>query len=528
MKVNKIVIIGGGTAGWMAASFLIKEKPNWDITVVESDKIPIIGVGESVTQHVAAFFDYLGIPTHDWMLKTGAVYKYANKFINWRTNSGEAEYFSFNLTISENNFYKDISENKTMDELSNDMESSRSIDYLVHLCNNEGFEQFDRYFSPQFHYMEKNVAPFRNKEGLLNQVLSSSHHINAELAGKYLCHEYAKPRGVKHIIGKVKTINNTGDNINSIVLDNGETITSDLFIDCTGFHRVLVGHLGWPVKEYTNNPIDSAWVCQTVYEDQAKEMVNYTQSIAEPHGWRFKIGLYHRMGNGYCFSSKHVTDEKAREHFLTQIKNPKAEPRLIKWKPSRLLKFGGGNVCAIGLSCGFVEPLEANSLYTIFTSIIRLIEIISKDQIDFTMYNQKMEYTIDDIADFLLVHYTLSSRTDTDFWNDMRELGKKLNHVDLIQQKIDEPRNSIKAAMIGYTLFPDYMWSQLAISWKIPVQHKNLDPLSLELARNYFKYKEHKNNLISDTMEPNYVWHRKNVFKDMDCETWMIKHLLSK
>lgn len=121
-----------------------------------------------------------------------------------------------------------------------------------------------------------------------------------------ICNEIAKPQGVTQIVAKVQQVNADGDNIKNIILDNGDIITADLFIDCSGFYKVLINKLKWPEKVYSNHPINSAWVCQTVYEDQETEMVNYTQSIAEPHGWRFKIGIYHRMGNGYCFDSRYT------------------------------------------------------------------------------------------------------------------------------------------------------------------------------------------------------------------------------
>lgn len=528
MTKRKIVIIGGGTAGWMTAAYLAKYRGGENITVVESDKIPKIGVGESVTPHVSNFFEEIGVPVHDWMLKTGAVYKYANKFVNWKTGAGESEYFSFNYPFPEKNFYKDISVNRTQEDFTDIVDNPRSIDYLSYLCQNDEYKRFDMYFNPQFHYMEKNVAPFKDGEHLLNQPFSFSQHINAELASEYLCNEIAKPQGVTQIIAKVEKINHIGDVIDSIELDNGQTITGDLFIDCSGFHKVLVKTLGWGEKTYQHHPIDGAWVCQTNYSDQAAEMVNYTQSIAEPHGWRFKIGLYHRMGNGYCFDSRYVSNEAAREHFLSQIKNPKADPRLIKWKPTRLEKFGSGNVAAIGLSCGFVEPLEANALYTIITSIRRLNNVLDQPVLDFGVYNEKMSYTIDDIADFILVHYTLSSRDDTDFWRDMRQLGKELNHKDLVLEKIYEPKNTMKAAIQGYTMFPDYMWAQLAVSWGIKVDRMKLDPVIMSLAKLHFSHSEQKHSIISDNMSASYHWHKENIFKGLDGQTWYENYLKGK
>jgi len=517
----RIVIVGGGTAGWMTAAYLAKYHGGKNITIIESPTIPKIGVGESVTPHVASFFDEIGVPTHHWMKHTGAVYKYANKFINWKTGNGETEYFSFNYTVPAENFYKDITPAMSKEDFSNDVKQERTTDYLLDL----GLK-FDQYFNPQFHYMENNTVPFHEDKLLLNGPFSFSQHINAELAGNYIRDNIALPAGVTHILATVKTVNNEGDIINSIELDNDAVIHGDLFIDCSGFHKVLIKQLGWAEKLYTDHPIDSAWVCQTDYLNHDKEMVNYTQSIAEPHGWRFKIGLYHRMGNGYCFSSKHVSDEDALKHFEKQIGMQRSTPRLIKWQPKRLEKFGSGNVAAIGLSCGFVEPLEANALYTIITSIRRLNNVLDLPTLDFTVYNEKMAYTIDDIADFILVHYTLSSRTDTLFWTDMKAVGERLEHQKLLWSKYNHPNNSMYGAVTGYTMFPDYLWAQLGASWGVPqVDKKDLNETTKELANIHFTASEKKHDIIAKSTLNSYRWLRKTIFEDLSSKAWEDEYL---
>jgi len=521
----KIVIVGGGTAGWMAAAYFAKHRGGENITLIESDKIPIIGVGESVTPHVAHFFNELGIKDHDWMKKTGAVYKYANKFVNWRHNKGEYEYFSFNYTVPGNNFYKDITANRSYMDFSDDVSNARSIDYLAQHCSDSIFnKRFDQYFNPQFHYMEKNVAPFYKDEHLLNQPFSYSHHINAEMASNYIRDEIAKPAGVTHIIDTVTEVKSFNDIISSITLSSGRVITGHVFIDCSGFHKALVSKLGWKDRPYDYHAIDSAYVCQNNYVDQTNEMVNYTQSIAEPYGWRFKIGLYHRMGNGYCYSSTHLSDDAAKQHLEKVVKDRKREPRLIKWRPARLEKFANGNVAAIGLSCGFIEPLEANSLYIITNSIRRLHAAMEGDRLNFSSYNARMTYTIDDIADFILVHYTLSQRQDTEFWKDMSALGRDLKHKELVFEKINHKFNTMKSSISGYTLFPDYMWMQLAISWGLEVPKRNLDVATIQLSLEHFNYFEKKHKMISNLCEPNYEWHKKNIFK-MDPQEWAMQEL---
>ena len=514
----KIVIIGGGTAGWMTAGYLAKYHGGKNITLVESPTIPKIGVGESVTPHVASFFDEIGVPTHHWMKHTGAVYKYANKFVGWKEGKGETEYFSFNYTVPAKNLYKDITPALSKEDFSADTSQERTTDYVTKLCQSK-FNRFDRYFNPQFHYMEKNVAPFDNDNLLLNGPFSFAQHINAELAGEYIKDNIAKPSGVTHIVATVTDITHQGDNVSSVTLDNGTTVVGDLFIDCSGFSRVLVKKLGWKEQVYKDHPIDSAWCCQTEYVDPETEMVNYTQSIAEPNGWRFKIGLYHRMGNGYCYSSKHTTDEEALDHFIKQIGPQRKAPKLIKWTPGRLEKFGSGNVAAVGLSCGFVEPLEANALYTIITSIRRLNNVLDNNELNWATYNEKMAYTIDDIADFILVHYTLSNR-EGKFWDDMRAVGNRLNHKNLVWDKYYQPNNSMYAAVTGYTMFPDYMWAQLGVSWGLTNDRLSTNQVTEELADIHFTALERKHDVISNNMTNSYHWLRRVIFENLSPAEW--------
>ena len=516
---KKIVIVGGGTAGWMTAAYLAKYYGSENITVVESSSIPKIGVGESVTPHVKDFFDEIGINENDWMAETGAVHKYANKFVDWCGNN-DYQYFSFNYTTPTSNFYKDIPGNRFKEDFTDTTTQPRSIDELSNFCLDKTYDRFDQYFCPQFHYMEKNVSPYKDNQVVLNQAYSYAHHINAELAGNYIKTKIASD--VTNIIADVVNVNIEENNITSIDLNDGSTLTADWFIDCSGFSRVLVNAMQWERKVY-DTPIDSAWVCQTDYENPSEEMVNYTQSIAEPYGWRFNIGLYHRMGNGYCYSSKHISDDDAKQHFLTKIKNPRAEPRLIKWTPERLKTFAEGNCIAVGLSCGFVEPLEANALYTIITSVRRLKTVL--ESLDYDLYNEKMAHTIDDIADFILVHYTLSPRTDTNFWTDMQEIGKKKNHSSLVVDKIYDEKNSMNGAATGYTMFPDYMWAQLAAHWNIEfnVRNKSSDA-DKTLAKMHFDFNNNKHKYIASLCENNYTWLKNNIFENVPSNEWPSKN----
>ena len=523
--MKKIVIVGGGAAGWMTASYLAKFHDDAEVCLIESASIPTIGVGESVTPHVSAFLSELGISKHHWMKHTGAVYKFGNKFTNWAYGKGESEYFSFTYSIPEENYFKDITPVQKITDFKPRRKNSgnRSIDHIAQMYVDGDITRFDQYAHSQFHYMDKNVAPFNNESLILNQPWSFTHHINAELLGSYLKENIALLNGVQHIRATVQDITHTNDVIESLTLDNGQIIVADLFVDCTGFHKKLVKTLGWQQKIYHDHPIKAAWVCQTEYND---EMLNYSESIAEPYGWRFRIGLYHRMGNGYCFSPDHVSEQDALAYFEKQIGPQRRPPKLIKWTPSRLVDFAKGNVVAIGLSTGFVEPMEANQLYNIISGIRRLSNVVKKSRQNWTWdtYNKEAAFAVDDCAEFLLAHYTLTSRQDTEFWRDMKSLGKKLNHHDMILNKIKDPRNSVFESIAGRTLFPDYMWMQMAVAWgHYPTT--DLDKTRHDLAKLVINSTEQKHNIVSTVMMNNREWHKKYIFDDIDSGQWEKQYL---
>ena len=511
-KRTKIVIVGGGSAGWLTAGYLSKFHQDCDIELIESETVPTIGVGESVTPHVDFFLKEMGVDRHHWMKHTNSVYKLANKFTNWVTNTGETEYFSFNYTLPASSFYSDISKLYDKNQLSDSLEN-RTTDVVYKLIKNKKLDKFDKYFNPQYSYMENNTSHYKDNINCLNQLGSISQHINAEEVGNYIKEYVALPNGVKHTQGTVQRVAKPGSTITHLALTDGTLIEGDVFVDCTGFKRVLIDEYPMKLHRYNKNPIDKSIVAQSDYTDPKQQLVNYTQSIARTNGWQFKIGLYNRMGNGYCFSSAHEQD--ALRKFNSFVDNQKTEPREISWTPERLVLPGVGNTAAIGLSSGFVEPLEANALYTIITGVTLLSDVIKNfnntNTFDWTTYNNQLTHTLDDIADFLLVHYTLSKRTDTDFWNDMRSIGDKNNHADLVKQKYYDLKNTMLYARTNHSMFPDYMWIQLASHFQVEMD-VNVDNNLLKLGQLEVEHSYNKHKLISTQTLNNYDWHQSVIF----------------
>jgi hypothetical protein len=227
-----------------------------------------------------------------------------------------------------------------------------------------------------------------------------------------------------------------------------------------------------------------------------------------------------------------LSDHKAREDYCNMVNNQKAEPRLIKWNPCRLENFAKGNTVAIGLSSGFVEPMEANSLYITVNGIFKLFKVlttyIKTNSFDFKDYNESMSYAVDDIADFILIHYTLSSRENTEMWEMMREIGIKENHTDLVYEKYTSKKNTMTAAISGSTLFPNLVWGQWAHHVGLDLSkwsEKTFDPTVLEIAKLHFSYIEQKHRTISKTRKNNFIWHRDNIFNGLTPLEWQARKL---
>jgi tryptophan halogenase len=513
----KIVIVGGGTAGWMAAAHFIKFVSQ-DVTLIESPAIPKIGVGESVTPHVLGFLRDLGLSDFkDWMFNTGSTIKLGNRFAGWGPDKQGAEFFSFSYPISLMQMKKEIHYAVSYKDWDTGNKLT-SLDSFMHCLASGYFNRFDRYWCNQYHYMEQNTIPMLDDQYLLNENNSFSHHVDAELISRSVRDKIALPLGVKHVQQRVQGTTKNLDTVEHLILEDGSIVEGDLFIDASGFHRILTKD--WVTKKYKYHSVDSAWVCQTNYQDQETELVNYSQSIAEPHGWRFKVGLYNRIGNGYCFSSRHTTDEQAKEYFMQHVDNLRIEPRLIKWTPDRLESLYKGNVVAIGLSCGFIEPLEASSLYLMVASI-RLLANAVRNNSGLDEYNETLTSNIDDISDFILLHYTLSPRNDSNFWQEMQEVGVKENHLDLLHKKYTQ--NTMRRLMDYKTMYPNFMWGQMAHAWGLDLSrfiNSELSNVDIELAKMHFEHLEKKGRLLSTETTNSFKWLKENIYQNMTPTEW--------
>lgn len=536
--MTNIIVVGGGSAGWMTACYLKNKISNVNVTLVESPKVGTIGVGESVTVHLTRFLTELGIDEHHMMQETGSVYKFGNNFVGWHTGENESELFPFRWNIKLDDIQKVLqsSKNETDNFVSlkklhhynlnsyfrAQQTTSRFTDYWLELYRqNRINSDFGCSFGGYDYFSKQQKMPAQKDQMLFEMAgLQHAYHVNAELFGEYLKNNVGLKSGVVHRVAHIKSVVTQNNQIEKIVFDDDTEMTADLYIDCTGFNRILVKELEKDWKHYNLNPADTAIVCQVNYDDPKTDLVNHTLSIAQDQGWVFDISLFHRKGTGYVFGKDLVDEELLMEEYSKNfLANARMNPRKISWEKKRLQRAAEGNTVAIGMSNGFVEPMEANLFAIIINGIIHLTEEIKKhkgavNNINWNQYNVKMSDTYDDIADFILVHYTLSSRPGK-FWDEMRSIGRAEKHQDLLIEKYKDARNTFLGAGQGHSIFVDYMWLQLAIGWNLPVDNwptKTFSKEDLDLVEDYINTMEHKTKQCVESFPNNYEFLKQVVF----------------
>lgn len=423
-NIKKISIIGGGSAGWMAASMIKKTFPEINVSVIESPNIPTIGVGESTLGGIRMFCHYLGIEEQDFMKYTDASYKMSIKFTDfYEKNSG-----SFHYPFGE-------------PYLNNTYQGMRDWFFKKAIEKNTPNEDFVRCYFPaaalfeQGKFSENSHGKFDN----FNPDFDVAYHFDAVKFALWLRDRYCFPRGVEHILGTVAEISQSDQRIDSVILDDGSKIEADLYVDCTGFRSLLIGDAfktEWVSYDHIL-PNNRAWACQVPYKNKEKEIEGFTNCTAIENGWCWNTPLWSRLGTGYVYSDKFVSPEDALEEFKNYLCSDKMViPRSreeIDALSFRDVPFRVGihkqtfvkNVVAIGLSAGFIEPLESNGLFSVHEFLFKLMKIMKNKTItqwDRDVYNCAIRGMYNNFVEFVAMHYALSVRDDTAYW---RAIGDK-------------------------------------------------------------------------------------------------------
>lgn len=443
-KIKNVVIVGGGTAGWITASLLARVLGNViDITLVESDKIGTVGVGEATIPPIISFNNALGIPEKDFLKATNGTIKLGIEFENWK-QQGDSYMHAFG-GIGKNFPFCDFYHFWLKHQQQN---------------NNTNFWDYSLNYQAAKH---NKFAKMPKIEGTNLDGITYAYHFDAGLYAKYL-RKFSEAKGVKRIEGLVNkvNVNHHSGAVDSLELENGCIIKGDLFVDCTGLAGLLIEKaLNTGYEDWSHwLPCDRAMAvpCESI-----GDISPYTRSIAHDSGWQWRIPLQHRTGNGLVYSSKHMSDDQAKQVLLNNLDGkPLADPKIIRFRTGRRRKQWHKNVVSIGLSSGFLEPLESTSIHLIQTAATRLVKMFPHQgikDVEVAEFNRQSKLEIEQIRDFIILHYKVNERHDSAFWRECQ----RMDIPETLARKIQLFRDSGKAFREQDDLFTEIAWQQVLI-----------------------------------------------------------------
>jgi tryptophan halogenase len=408
-RLRKIVIVGGGTAGWMTAAALARFLKNGycEVRLIESDEIGTVGVGESTIPQMNIFNRMLALDENDFVRKTQATFKLGIEFRDW-THLGHSYFHPFG-------------------PYGLDMEGVSFHSYWLKLNAMGEAPDLGEY---SLQTLGARASKFMRPNKVHNSPLASisyAFQFDAGLYARFL-REYSEARGARRIEGKIVdvTLKSTNGFIESVTLADGQKVEGDLFIDASGFRALLIEqHLKTGYEDWSHWLLNDR--AYAVPCESGTDRSPMTRATARPAGWQWRIPLQHRCGNGYAFSSQFVSDDEAAATLLANLEGkPLKDPMLIKFKAGRRLKSWNRNVVAIGLSAGFMEPLESQSIFLIQVGIARLLTMFPNrgfEQPDIDRYNRLMKFEYEKIRDFLVLHFKATQRNDTPYWDYCRNMS---------------------------------------------------------------------------------------------------------
>ena len=407
--IKHIVIVGGGTSGWMAAAAMSQVlKGQYRITLVESDEIGTVGVGEATIPPIQTFNKILGIDEAEFMRQTMGSFKMGVEFVNWKS-LGHRYMHGFG-PLGQELWTADFHQYWLKMWLAGKAPDLENYSITRMAC------KADKFMRPA-----EDMA-----QSPLSQI-AYAYHFDASLYARFLG-RYAQARGVQRIEGLIKQVHLKPDNghVAAVELQDGRRVEGELFIDCSGFRGLLIEqalHTGF--EDWTHwLPCDRALAVPC--ESQA-EITPYTRSTAHKAGWQWRIPLQHRTGNGHVYCSQHISDDEATHTLLSNLDSaPLAEPRLIKFSTGKRKKAWNRNVVALGLAGGFLEPIESTSIHLVQIAITKLLTLFPDcgfNQADIDEYNSQLDFEYVSVRDFIILHYHLNQRTDAPFWEHCREMA---------------------------------------------------------------------------------------------------------
>lgn len=407
MQIRKVVIVGGGTAGWMTAAALSKSLglQNYDITLIESDEIGTVGVGEATIPAIKMFNEVLGIDEDTFVRETQATFKLGIEFVDWR-KPGSTYFHPFGV-------------------YGIDMDGISFLHYWMRLVRMGGNPDSGL-------YNMETVAARAHKFGRTKPDGSHMPAVNYAFqfdAGLYagFLRGFSEKLGVVRQEGRITQAyqNPENGNIISVELADGTIVQGDLFIDCSGFRALLIGEtMGVPFEDWSQwLPVNRAIAVPC---ERVEDPLPFTRCTAREAGWQWRIPLQHRTGNGYVFCEDFISEDEATVKLLTRLDGKAlAEPRVLKFVTGHRKTYWHKNCVAIGLSSGFLEPLESTSIHLTQACITRLLSYFPRhgfNQNVINSFNTQMDELYSGIRDFIIAHYKVTERDDTPFWRHCRQM----------------------------------------------------------------------------------------------------------
>lgn len=456
LSFHRVVIAGGGTAGWMMAALMSKLLgKRLDIKLVESEEIGTVGVGEATIPALHTFHNLLGINEAEFMAATNATFKLGIQFEGWKA-AGEDYFHSFGTTGNDH--------------------WSAGFQHFWLKARRDLPAGLSRTYTD---YNPETVAAYANRFAHVpNHALNYAYHLDAGRYARFL-RAMSEAAGVQRIEGKIaRVLKHEGDSgaaragdIAALQMMDGSRIEGDLFIDATGFRSMLLGEaLGVGYEDWSYwLPCDRAVAVQTA---SVRDAWPYTRSIAHPFGWQWRIPLQNRVGNGLVFSSKELSEADAPELLLRNVEGEAlTQPRVLRFLPGQRHKVWERNCVAVGLAGGFVEPLESTSIHLIQRHAIRLMQLFPAGgihQADVDEFNLQSKRDLEHIRDFIVLHYHVNARTDSALWKHVREM----EILPSLRHRIELFRETARVFRPSDELFAENSWIQVMMGQGIlPERH---------------------------------------------------------
>ena len=451
-RITQIVIVGGGTAGWMTAAALSKLlTPDYSIRLIESEEIGTVGVGEATIPMIKLFNKALDLDEDDFVRQTKGSFKLGIEFADWG-RIGDSYLHGFG-------------------KIGQDLGLVSFYQYWLKMHQAGKAAALDEYSINTWaarHGKFMRAVGDRPNSPLAD--IAYAYHFDAGLYARYL-RGYAEARGVQRIEGKVVDTELRGEDgfVEAVVLDRGDRIAGQLFIDCSGFRGLLIE------QALKTGYVDlSHWLpCDRAVAvpcESTSEPTPYTRSTARAAGWQWRIPLQHRVGNGYVFCSQFISEDEATATLLANLDGePLAEPRVLRFTTGKRKQCWNRNVIAIGLASGFMEPLESTSIHMIQSSIARLTALFPHtgfDQVDIDEFNAHSDFEFDGIRDFLILHYNATQRDDTPFWDYCRTMAIP----ESLQRRIALFRSNGRVFRDANEMFAEPSWVQVMLGQRIQPQ----------------------------------------------------------